>query len=85
MAQSTTTIRVRRDTRDKINRLAEAAGLSAPELIGRLVDRADDQALFAAHADAYEALRRDEPDLLAEIETEDAVWQASDLARPAAQ
>ena len=85
MAQSTTTIRVRRDTRDKINRLAEAAGLSAPELIGRLVDRADDQALFAAHADAYEALRRDEPDLLAEIETEDAAWQASDLARPAAQ
>ena len=85
MAQSTTTIRVRRDTRDKINRLAEAAGLSAPELIGRLVDRADDQALFAAHADAYEALRRDEPDLLAEIEAEDAAWQASDLARPAAR
>lgn len=85
MAQTTTTIRVRRDTRDKINRLAEAAGLSAPELVGRLVDRADDQALFVAHADAYEALRRDEPDLLAEIEAEDAAWHASDLARPAAR
>lgn len=44
----TTTIRVRRETRDKINRLAEAAGLSAPELVGGVVDRADDHALFAA-------------------------------------
>lgn len=84
MSEATTTIRVRRETRDKINRLAEAAGLSAPELLGRLVDRADDHALFAAHADAYDSLRRQEPDLLAEIEAEDTGWHASDLASPAA-
>jgi len=82
MAETTTTIRVHRDTRDKINRLAEAAGLSGPELVGRLVDRAHDQEMFAAHADAYEALRRDEPHLLAEIEAEDAGWQDSELSAP---
>ncbi len=82
MAGTTTTIRVRRETRDKINRLAAACGVSAPELVGRLVDRADDDELFAAHAAAYDALRLDEPHLLAEIEAEDAAWHASDLARP---
>lgn len=82
MAETTTTIRVRRETRDKINRLAAASGVSAPELVGRLVDRADEHELFAAHADAYDALHRDEPHLLAEIEAEDAGWHAADLARP---
>jgi len=82
MAETTATIRVRRDTRDKIHRLAEAAGVSGPELVGRLVDRAEDRAMFAAHADAYETLRRLEPHLLAEIEAQDAAWHASDLTSP---
>ena len=85
MAETTTTIRVRRETRDKINRLAEACGVSAPELVGRLVDRADEYEMFAAHANAYDALRIDEPHLLAEIEAEDAGWHASDLVPPPAQ
>ncbi len=85
MAETTTTIRVHRDTRDKINRLAAAAGLSGAELVGRLVDRAHDHALFAAHAEAYETLRRHEPHLLAEIEAEDDGWQDSDLARPTSE
>jgi hypothetical protein len=78
----TTTIRVRRDTRDRINRLAGARGVSAPDLIGELVDRAEDEELFARHASAHEQLRIAHPDLLREIEREDGAWERSDLAAP---
>jgi predicted transcriptional regulator len=78
----TTTIRVGRQTRDRLNRLASARGVSAPELIGQLVDRAEDDELFAGHAAAYDALRASDPDLLAEIEDEDRAWERSDLASP---
>src|ERR1035437_7711675 len=80
----TTTIRGRRETRDRLNRLASARGLSAPELIGQLVDRAEDDELFAGHAAAYDALHATDPDLLAEIEDEDRAWERSDLASPIA-
>jgi hypothetical protein len=82
MSSETTTIRIRRDTRDRINRLAGARGMSAPDLIGFLVDRAEDEALFASHATAYERLRAEHPDLLREIEAEDSAWERSDLATP---
>ena len=78
----TTTIRVRRDTRDRINRLARARGVSAPDLIGALVARAEDEELFEGHASAHEALRTAHPDLLREIEREDSAWERSDLAVP---
>jgi predicted transcriptional regulator len=78
----TTTIRVRRETRDRLNRLASARGMSAPELIGQLIDRAEDDELFASHAAAYDALRATDPDLLSEIEHEDQAWEQSDLASP---
>lgn len=83
MPDNTTTIRVRRDTRDRLNRLAKAQGVSAPDLIGRLVDRAEDDELFLRHASAYHALRADHPDLLREIEQEDRAWNESDLSSPA--
>jgi predicted DNA-binding protein len=79
----TTTIRVRRDTRDRLNRMAKARGLPASELIGELLDRAEDTELFARHASAYETLRTSDPDLLREIELEDRAWDESDLATPA--
>jgi len=82
MSSETTTIRVRRETRDRINRMAAARGLSAPDLIGNLIDRAEDEALFASHAMAYESLRTDHPDLLREIEAEDGAWERSDLSAP---
>jgi predicted transcriptional regulator len=78
----TTTIRVRRETRDRLNRLASARGMSAPELVGQLVDRAEDDELFVRHTAAYDALRATDPDLLAEIEREDQAWDQSDLASP---
>src|ERR1035437_9757191 len=75
----TTLIRVRRETRDRLNRLASARGLSAPELIGQLVDRAEDDELFAGHAAAYDALHATDPDLLAEIEDEYRAGRRSPL------
>lgn len=82
MGSETTTIRVRRETRDRINRMAGVRGLSAPDLIGILIDRAEDEELFASHATAYETLRTDHPDLLRDIEAEDGPWERSDLAAP---
>lgn len=80
---STTTIRVRRDTRDRLKRLARERGVSAPELIAELVDRAADDALFAAHAAAHDELcRHADPALLGEIEIEDRTWDHSRLASP---
>jgi len=57
-------------------------GMSAPDLIGVLIDRAEDEALFASHATAYETLRTDHPDLLREIEAEDGAWERSELSTP---
>jgi hypothetical protein len=82
VGSETTTIRVRRETRDRINRMAGARGMSAPDLIGTLVDRAEDEELFASHAAAYAILRTDHPDLLREIEAEDGAWERSDLSAP---
>jgi hypothetical protein len=82
MSSETTTIRVRRETRDRINRMAGVRGLSAPDLIAILIDRAEDEELFASHATAYETLRTDHPDLLRDIEAEDGAWERSDLAAP---
>jgi hypothetical protein len=71
-----------RETRDRINRLAGARGLSAPDLIGILIDRAEDDELFASHASAYETSGTDHPDLRREIEAEDGAWERSDLSAP---
>ncbi len=75
----TTTIRVRRETRERLTRLAQARGVSTPDLIGDLVDRAEDDELFVLHAKAYDELRERSPADLAEIEREDAPWERSDL------
>jgi hypothetical protein len=62
--------------------MAGARGMSAPDLIGVLIDRAEDEELFASHATAYETLRTDHPELLREIEAEDGAWERSDLSAP---
>ncbi len=82
MTPPTTTIRVRRETRERLKRLAHSRGLSTPELIGELVARAEDDDLFARHSAAHDELRAHDPDLLAKIEQEDAAWERSDLERP---
>lgn len=81
MSESTT-IRIRSETRDRLNRLARVGGISASELIAELVDRAEADELFAQHAAAFRELRDDAPASLAAIEREDAAWHESDLASP---
>jgi len=81
MARSTT-IRVRSETRDRLNRLAQARGTSTPDLIGHLVDLAEDEELFARYASAYDELGHRDPELLREIVHEDSAWEASALAAP---
>jgi len=62
--------------------MAGARGMSGPDLIGVLIDLAEDEELFASHAEAYEILRTDHPDLLREIDAEDGAWERSDLSAP---
>lgn len=81
----TTTIRVRRDTRERLKRLASERGISAPDLISELVARAEDDALFAQHAAAYDELRAADPALMREIDAEDRTWEQSSLTAPPAR
>lgn len=53
-----------------------------PQTTTPIDDRADDDALFAAHAAAYDELRRRDPKLMRAIADEDQAWERSDLARP---
>jgi hypothetical protein len=51
--------------------------MSAPDLMGALVDRAEDEELSAGLATAYETLKSEQPALLREIEAEDGEWERS--------
>ncbi len=82
IVSESTTIRVQRETRDRLNLLARGRGISTPELVRQLVERAEDDELFVQHANAYDELRRALPSSLNAIEREDAAWEASDLAAP---
>lgn len=72
----TTTLRVRPDTRDRLNRLAEEDHVSMPELLDRLVEREEEERLLKAMNDDFRRLRRDEVGWRA-FRTETAAWDAS--------
>ncbi len=55
----TSTLRVRIDTRDRLNRLAREDGVSAPELLERLVSREESARLLRAMNDDFARLRGD--------------------------
>jgi len=57
---STTTIRVRPDTRATIARLSERRGLSTADLLEELVTRAEEDELLGAMNDDFRHLRTDE-------------------------
>jgi predicted transcriptional regulator len=52
----TTTIRVTAATRDRLNALARRRGTPAGQLVEELVREADDEALLASAAEAWEAM-----------------------------
>jgi hypothetical protein len=72
----TTTLRVRLDTRDRLNRLAQADRVSAPELLDRLVEKEEQDRLLSAMNSDFEQLRRDET-AWAEFKAETAAWDST--------
>lgn len=59
MTQETTTIRVSVGTRDKLRDLSARRGEPAGEIVRRLVDVADEEALLAASALGFERIATD--------------------------
>ena len=56
MAADTTTIRVPTQTRDRLKALAARRGESASEVVAKLVDAADEEALLAEVAAGFERM-----------------------------
>lgn len=56
MARPTTTIRVRIETRDRLNAVASASGASAAELVDRWARQADEDLLLADAVDSWRAM-----------------------------
>jgi predicted transcriptional regulator len=73
---ATTTLRVRPDTRDRLNRLAEEDHVAAPELIARLVEKEEQARLLRAMNDDFGALR-DDATRGAAFEAETAAWDTT--------
>jgi len=71
---STTTVRVRPDTREAIARLSEQRGLAAADLLGELVARAEEDELLAAMNDDFRHLQAG-PSRWSRLETERLAWE----------
>ncbi len=56
---ATATIRVTPETRDRLNRISAARGISAGELVDELASAAEEHALLESMARHYEELRSD--------------------------
>src|SRR3954454_9387925 len=56
---ATATIRVTPETRDRLNRIGVARGMSAGELVDELASQAEDQALLEAMESHYDQLKLD--------------------------
>jgi predicted DNA-binding protein len=77
----TTTIRVRAETRDRLNEIARRRGTPASDVVADLVQEADDRALLAAAFEAWERLCGD-PDALASYQAETRELDAFEAAPP---
>lgn len=73
---ATTTLRVRPDTRDRLNRLAQEDRISAPDLLDRLVEREEQERLLKAMNDDFRRLRGDEAEW-EDFKAETAAWDAT--------
>lgn len=74
--QDTSTVRVTRETRDSLRRLAESEGRTIQDLVTELARRAEDERMLAEHNAIYARLRHD-PEAWAEDQAERAVWEAT--------
>jgi hypothetical protein len=73
---ASTTVRVSRQTRERLARLAKAWGLTTPELIAELARRAEEDTLLDRMNAHYQALHED-PDVWAEHARERERWDAT--------
>ncbi|MGH2804844.1 MAG: hypothetical protein ACRDL4_17650 [Thermoleophilaceae bacterium] len=69
----TTTVRVRRDTRDRLASLGKRRGLSTADLLDELARRAEQDELLVALNEDFASLRRD-PEAWQEHRAETATW-----------
>ena len=76
---ATTTLRVRPQTRDALNRLAKDDNISAPELLERLVAREEEERLLRAMNSDFAALRAD-PTAWRDFKAETDAWDAASAA-----
>ncbi|MDX6649358.1 MAG: hypothetical protein QOI91_1777 [Solirubrobacteraceae bacterium] len=79
---ATTTLRVRPETRDRINRLAQQDRVAAPELIDRLVEKEEQARLLLAMNQDFERLRDDDAGWAA-FKAETAAWDTTSVDVPA--
>ena len=75
-AADTTTIRVPTQTRDQLKRIAARRGESASEVVSKLVNAADEEALLAEAAAGFERLAAD-PEALAAYRAESREIEAA--------
>lgn len=80
---ATTTLRVRPDTRDRINRLAREDNVTAPDVIDRLVEKEEQDRLLSAMNSDFERMRGDEV-AWADFKAETAEWDSTSGDRGAA-
>ena len=73
---ATTTLRVRPDTRDRINRLAKEDSVTAPDVIDRLVDKEEQDRLLAAMNSDFDRIRGNEV-AWADFKAETAEWDST--------
>ncbi len=73
---STTTIRVRTETCDRVREIADTTGLSMQSVIDRALERYRRQQMLSALNEAYAALRKDEAAWSA-LEAERAEWDVT--------
>jgi hypothetical protein len=71
-----TTLRVRTNTRDRLNRLARQENVSAAELLDRLVEREEQARLLRRMNDGFAMLRADAA-AWREFRGETALWDAA--------
>lgn len=70
---TSTTVRVDLRTRDRINALAEAAGISSSELLARALATYEERAFWSEYQSAVADLRTD-PEAWAAEQDERAAW-----------
>lgn len=78
---TTTTIRVEKRTRDRLNELARRRRVPAGQIVDELVGQADDRALLDAAADGWQHIAA-EPDALASYRAEVEDLSAFDARLP---